>query len=45
MFTTASFAPPWSGPQSAVMPAATQAYGLARLEPAMRTVAVEAFCS
>ena len=25
MFTTASFAPPWSGPQSAVIPAATHA--------------------
>ena len=43
--STASFAPPWIGPQSDEMPAATQANGFARLEPTVRTVDVEAFCS
>ena len=45
MRSTASLAPPWAGPQSEAMPAATQAKGLAALEPEMRTVEVEAFCS
>ena len=45
MLSTASLAPPWAGPHRQAMPAAMQAYGLAWLEPAMRTVAVEAFCS
>mmetsp|Transcript_90348 Transcript_90348/g.256089 ORF Transcript_90348/g.256089 Transcript_90348/m.256089 type:complete len:210 (-) Transcript_90348:327-956(-) len=42
---TASFAPPWAGPQSEAIPAAMQAYGLACELPAVRTVDVEAFCS
>ena len=33
------------GPQSAAMPEATHAMGLAWLDPAVRTVDVEAFCS
>ena len=45
MASTASFAPPWAGPHKLAMPAAMQAKGLAPLEPAMRTVEVEAFCS
>ena len=45
MFRTASLAPPWAGPHSEAMPAAMQANGLAPLEPASRTVEVEAFCS
>ena len=42
---TASFAPPWAGPHKADMPAATQAYGLAPVEPTSLTVEVLAFCS
>ena len=45
IFSTASLAPPCAGPQSAAMPAAMQAKGLAPVEPARRTVEVEAFCS
>ena len=45
IFSTASLAPPCAGPHSAVMPAATEAYGLAPVEPTRRTVEVEAFCS
>ena len=42
---TAWFAPPWSGPHSARMPAAIAAYRLAPELPTMRTVDVEQFCS
>ena len=42
---TAWFAPPWSGPHSALMPAAIDANRLASLEPTRRTVDVEQFCS
>ena len=45
MFSTASFAPPWEGPHSAAMPAAMAEYGLVPVEPASRTVEVDAFCS
>ena len=45
IFSTASLAPPCAGPQSAAMPAAMQANGFAPVEPASRTVEVEAFCS
>ena len=45
MFRTASLAPPWNGPQRAVMPAAMQANGLAWDDPAILTVLVEAFYS
>ena len=45
MERTASFAPPWYGPQRAVIPAAIQAKGLASEEPAILTVEVEAFYS
>ncbi|MNN26278.1 hypothetical protein D3C81_1397790 [compost metagenome] len=45
IFSTASLAPPCAGPHSAVTPAATEAYGLAPVEPTRRTVEVEAFCS
>ena len=45
ILTTASLAPPWAGPQSAAMPAAIAAYGLAPVDPTSRTVEVEAFCS
>src|SRR6266581_2219964 len=45
IFSTASLAPPCAGPHSEAMPAAIQANGLAPLDPALRTVAVEAFCS
>ena len=45
IFSTASLAPPCAGPHSEAMPAAMQANGLAPLDPALRTVAVEAFCS
>ena len=44
IFTTASLAPPCDGPQRAAIPAAMQANGLARDDPASRTVEVEAFC-
>ena len=43
--STASLAPPCAGPQSAAIPAAIQENGLAPVEPAKRTVDVEAFCS
>ena len=45
MLRQASFAPPWAGPQSAPIPAEIQANGLAPVEPATRTVVVDAFCS
>src|SRR6202163_2515336 len=45
IFNTASLAPPCAGPHSEAMPAAMQANGLAPDDPALRTVAVEAFCS
>ena len=45
MLRTASLAPPWAGPQSAAIPAAMQANGLAPVEPAILTVEVDAFCS
>ncbi len=45
IFSTASLAPPWAGPHRLAMPAATQANGLAPVDPARRTVLVEAFCS
>src|SRR5947208_2871264 len=45
IFKTASLAPPCAGPHNDAMPAAMQANGLAPDEPALRTVAVEAFCS
>ena len=38
-------APPCAGPHSEAIPAAMQAKGLAPLDPAVRTVEVEAFCS
>jgi hypothetical protein len=38
-------APPCAGPQSEAIPAAMQAKGLAPLDPEIRTVDVEAFCS
>ena len=41
----AVLAPPCSGPDSALMPAATAEYRLACAEPAMRTTDVEQFCS
>ena len=43
--SAASLAPPWAGPHRQAMPAAMQANGLAPVEPARRTVEVEAFCS
>ena len=45
IFSTASLAPPCAGPHRLAMPAAMQANGLAPVEPASRTVLVEAFCS
>src|SRR6266480_4899286 len=45
IFRTASLAPPCAGPHKEAMPAAMQANGLAPLDPALRTVAAEAFCS
>ena len=45
IFSTASLAPPCAGPHRLAMPAAMQANGLAPVEPASRTVEVEAFCS
>src|SRR6202044_1656472 len=45
ILSAASLAPPWAGPQRQAMPAAIQANGLAPLDPARRTVEVEAFCS
>jgi len=38
-------APPWAGPQSEAIPAEIQANGLARDEPVILTVEVEAFYS
>ena len=43
--STASLAPPCAGPHSAAMPAAMAEYGLVPVEPARRTVEVDAFCS
>ena len=45
IFSTASLAPPWAGPHRLAMPAEMQANGLAPVDPASRTVEVEAFCS
>ena len=45
IFSTASFAPPCAGPHRLAMPAAIQANGLAPVDPASRTVLVDAFCS
>ena len=45
IFSTASLAPPCAGPHRAAMPAAMQANGLAPVDPARRTVEVDAFCS
>ena len=45
MSTTASFAPPCAGPQSAETPADIAVYGLQPVLPASRTVEVLAFCS
>ena len=45
IFSAASLAPPWAGPQRQAMPAAIHANGLAPDEPANRTVEVDAFCS
>src|SRR6266853_725873 len=45
IFKTASLAPPCAGPHNEAIPAAMQANGLAPLDPALRTVAVDAFCS
>ena len=42
---TATFAPPCNGPESAQMPADIEVNKLAALEPTMRTVEVEQFCS
>ena len=39
------FAPPWSGPKRALIPAETEANRLACEEPTSRTVEVEQFCS
>ncbi len=43
--STAWFAPPWSGPQRAQMPAAIDANRFAFELPTMRTVDVQQFCS
>jgi hypothetical protein len=45
MLSTASFAPPCSGPNSAFTPADTEANMFAWLDPTRRTVEVEQFCS
>ena len=45
MSSTAWFAPPWSGPKSALIPAEIDANRLACDEPTSRTVEVEQFCS
>src|SRR6516162_1229409 len=45
IFSAASLAPPCAGPHRQAMPAAIQANGLAPVDPASRTVEVEAFCS
>src|SRR5215211_4028380 len=45
MRSTASFAPPCSGPYSAAMPAATAENGSTCEEPTERTAFVEQFCS
>ena len=42
---TAWFAPPWSGPQSALMPAEIAPKRFTRDEPTRRTLLVEQFCS
>ena len=43
--STASFAPPWSGPYSAAIPADTAENGSTCEEPTPRTAFVEQFCS
>ena len=43
--STSTLAPPCKGPQRAQTPAAQEAKRLALLEPTMRTVEVEQFCS
>src|SRR5688572_12434591 len=45
ILSTASFAPPCAGPQRLATPAEMHAKGLAPVEPARRTVDVDAFCS
>ncbi len=45
MRTTASLAPPWSGPYSAAAAAAAAEYGSAWLEPTTRMAVVPQFCS
>ena len=45
IFSTASLAPPWAGPHRAAMPEATQAKGLAWLEPAPTMPQVMITCS
>jgi hypothetical protein len=45
MNSTASFAPPCSGPYSAAMPAETAENGSTCEEPTLRTALVEQFCS
>jgi len=42
---TASFAPPWAGPHRETIPAEIQAKGLAKDDPVILTVEVEAFYS
>lgn len=42
---TASFAPPWAGPHRLATPADNTAQGLAKEDPAILTVEVEAFYS
>ena len=42
---TASFAPPCDLPHKEEIPADKHAYGLAKEDPAVRTVEVDAFCS
>src|SRR5207244_1261259 len=43
--STASVAPPCTGPHRQAIPAEMQAYGFAPDDPARRTVAVDALCS
>jgi hypothetical protein len=42
---TETLAPPWSGPERAQMPAEIDVKRLEALEPTVRTVEVEQFCS
>ncbi len=43
--STLWLAPPWSGPNSAPMPAAVAEYGSTCDDPTLRTADVEQFCS